>query len=135
MKNDNGLAFKFTRRILAATEWLLIFPALLFMTALFVRNLQPMQYEPARTAERIVSWYALHGRIGLWVLLIALPLVVLIVGCVALLRSWKDDDELRLVACQTLAAIRRHLASLLVAVATLAAAAVLAIVALHVISD
>ena len=43
-------------RALAATELALIFPAALFMTALFVRNLQPPQYEPAHTAERIVTW-------------------------------------------------------------------------------
>jgi hypothetical protein len=43
------------KRAIAATELLLIFPAALFMMALFVRNLQPLQYEPARTAQRIVG--------------------------------------------------------------------------------
>jgi hypothetical protein len=46
---------KFARRVIAATELLLVFPASLFMTALFVRNLQPLQYEPARSAQRIVD--------------------------------------------------------------------------------
>ena len=62
------------------------FPAALFMMALFVRNLQPLQYEPARTAQRIVDWYAVRPRIGLWGLLIALPLAVLLTGCSTLLR-------------------------------------------------
>jgi hypothetical protein len=34
------------KRAIAAAELLLVFPAVLFMTALFVRNLQPLQYEP-----------------------------------------------------------------------------------------
>jgi hypothetical protein len=38
---------KSLKYIVAATELLLVFPALLFMTALFVRNLQPQQFEPA----------------------------------------------------------------------------------------
>ena len=123
------------KRTIAATELLLIFPAALFMTALFVRNLQPLQYQPAHTAEQIVSWYAVRPRIGLWGLLIALPLAVLVTGCGTLLRSWSNDVELRQATRQTLAAIRAHLATLLVAGATLVAGSVLAIVALHMLTD
>ncbi len=121
-------------RTIAATALLLIAPAALFMTALFVRNLQPEQYEPAHTAQRIVLWYA--GRQWtLWVLLMALPFAVLVTGCMTLLRSWHDNRELREAARHALAAIRAHLATLGVAVATLAAAGVLAIVALHSLTD
>jgi hypothetical protein len=123
------------KRAIAATDLLLIFPAALFMTALFVRNLQPLQYEPAHTAQRIVTWYADRPRIGLWVLLIALPLAVLISGCGTLLHIWSHEAELRQAAWQTLAAIRAHLATLLVAGATLTAGGILAIVALHVLTD
>ena len=123
------------KRIIATTELLLIFPAALFMTALFVRNLQPLQYQPAHTAEQIVSWYAVRPRIGLWGLLIALPLAVLVTGCGTLLRSCSNDVELRQATRQTLAAIRTHLATLLVAGATLTAGSVLAIVALHMLTD
>jgi hypothetical protein len=126
---------KTIKRTIAAAELLLIFPAVLFMTALFVRDLQPQQYEPAHTAERIVTWYAVRPRVGLWVLLMALPLAVLITGCATLLRSWNGDEELRQAARQTLAAIRAHLATLIVAVATLTAGGVLAIVALHSLTD
>ena len=45
------------------------------------------------------------------------------------------EAELRQTARQTLAAIRTHLATLLLAVATLMAAGILAIVALHVLTD
>jgi hypothetical protein len=123
------------KRVIAAIELLLIFPAGLFMTALFVRNLQPLQYEPARTAERIVTWYSARPRVGLWVLLMALPLAVLLTGCGSLLRSWNADVELRQTTRHTLAAIRAHLATLLIAAATLAAGGVLAIVALHAVTD
>jgi hypothetical protein len=123
------------KRAIAATELLLIFPAALFMTALFVRNLQPLQYEPAHTAQRIVTWYAARPRIGLWGLLIALPLAVLVTGCGTLLRRWGAEVELRQATRQTLIAIRAHLATLLVAGATLTAGAILAIVALHMLTD
>ena len=124
-----------TRRAIAATELLLIFPATLFMTALFVRNLQPQQYEPARTAQRIVAWYAGRPRVGLWVLLIALPMAVLVTGCATLWRSWNHDVELRQAARRTLDAIRAQLATVCVAAATLTAGGVLAMVALHLLAD
>ena len=123
------------KRTIAATELLLILPAALFMTALFVRNLQPLQYEPAHTAQRIVMWYAVRPRVGLWVFLMALPFAVLVTGCATLLRSWNHDVELRQAARQALAAMRPHLATLIIAAATLAAGGVLAIVAVHSLSD
>jgi hypothetical protein len=122
------------KRVIAATELLLIFPAALFMTALFVRDLQPQQYEPAHIAQQIVLWYA--GRQWtLWVLLIALPFAVLVTGCATLLRSWNDDVELPHAARQTLAAIRAHLAMFIIAAATLTAGGVLVIVVLHMLAN
>ncbi len=114
---------------------LLIFPAALFMLALFLRNVQPPQYEPAHTAEQIVAWYAASPRIGLWLFLMALPLAVLITGCATLFRRWRDDAELRDAAQHTLAAFRAHIAAVIVASATLMAGGILAIVALHVLTD
>jgi len=123
------------RRTFAAVELLLIAPGVLFFTALFVRNLQPQQYEPARTAQRIVSWYAARPHFALWLLLIALPAAVLVMGGAALRRRWRHDAGLRAAARQAVAAAREHLATLLVAGATAVSAAVLAIVALHVLTD
>jgi hypothetical protein len=123
------------KRAVAATELLLIFPAALFMTALFVRNLQPQQYEPAHTAQRIVMWYAARPHVGLWVLLMALPLTVLVIGLVTVLRTWSSDGELRQATLKVMAAVREHWATLLTAAATLTAGGVLAIVALHVLTD
>ena len=117
------------RRAIATTELLLILPAALFMTALVVRMLQPLQNEPARTAERIVAWYA-ERRWTLWILLIALPLSVLITGCATLMPTLKQND-----ARKTLAAIRAHPATLLVAATTLTAGVFLVIVVLHMLAN
>jgi sterol desaturase/sphingolipid hydroxylase (fatty acid hydroxylase superfamily) len=114
---------------------LLIFLATLFMAALFVRNLQPQKYEPAHSAQRIVMWYASKPHIGLWVLLIALPLAVLIIGCGMLLESWNADAGLRQAALQTVAVVRTYLATLIVAGATLTAGGILAIVFVHMLTD
>jgi len=122
-------------RVVAATELLLIFPAVLFMTSLFARNVQPQQYEPAHTAQRIVEWYSVRPRIGLWVLLMALPFAVLVVGCGTLLRNWSADGDLRRAAVRVVEAIRGHLAVVLMAAATAAAAAILGVVAVHVLTD
>jgi hypothetical protein len=123
------------RRALAAVELALVFPAALFMTALFVRNLQPLQYEPARSAQRIVAWYAARTRIGLWLFLIALPLVVLSTGCFTLLRNWRQDASLRRSTQQAVTIVRANWATLIVALATLAAGSILAIVALHLLTE
>jgi hypothetical protein len=120
---------------IATTELLLVFPAALFMAALFLRNVQPQQYEPAHTAQQIVKWYAERPRIGLWGLLIALPLTVLVTGCATLLQRWSNEVELRQAARHTLSALEAHLATVMVAAATLTAGGILAIVALHVLTD
>ena len=116
---------------LAMTELLLVFPAALFMTALFVRNLQPQQYEPAHTAQRIVDWFAARPHVGLWVLLIAMPFLVLFVGAVTLVRTWREDGVLRESARQVTSSLRAHFSTALIAVGTFAAGGILAVVALH----
>ncbi len=120
---------------IATTELLLVFPAALFMAALFLRNVQPQQYEPAHTAQQIVSWYAARPGIGLWGLLIALPLTVLISGCTMLWRRWSDDVELRQAVRYTLSALGPHIGTVMIAGATLTAGGTLAIVALHLLTD
>jgi anti-sigma factor RsiW len=123
------------KRTIAATELLLVFPAALFMTALFVRDLQPVQYEPARTAQRLVDWFSARPLLGLDVFLIALPFAAFVIGGATVLRSWRSDAELRQAALETLAAVRAHLATLLIAGATVMAGGILAIVALHMITE
>jgi ABC-type Fe3+ transport system permease subunit len=127
---------KIFNRAIAAAELVLIFPATLFMTALFVRNLQPEQYEPAHAAAQIVNWYS-KGPVWLtlWIALMAMPLAVLLIGGSTLLRSWNNNAELRQAARQMVRTVRAHLATLLIAGATVVAGGILGIVALHAITD
>lgn len=120
-------------RTVAAAQLLFITPAALFMAALFFRNLLPAN-SPANGAQLVVMWYA--GRHWtLWALLIGLPLAVLVIGATTLLRNWATDERLRQTATRTFIAARTHLATLLVAGTTLAAASVLGVVALHMLAN
>ncbi len=120
-----------TRRAIAATQALLVFPAILFMGALIVRQLSPLQHEPAYTAQRIVMWYA--GRMWtLWVLLITLPLAVLVTGCLTFLRSRR---ELPRGVQEGFAATHSDSAMPFVAAMTLTAGIVLAIVVMHMLAN
>jgi hypothetical protein len=121
-------------RVIAFLELVLIFPAALFMTALLLRNPQPLQFAVARSAQQLVMWYA--GRMWtLWVLLFGLPLVVLVSGCAELVRNWNRDISVSLTSQKSLALVREHLASLFIAATTLIAGVILAIVVLHVLAN
>ena len=121
-------------RSVAALELLFVFPAVLFMTALFARNVQPPQYEPAHTAQRIVNWYAARPHTGLWVLLFALPTMVVVIGSATLMREWRRNQELRDATLSTIRIIRSQAPFFLIAGATVMAGVILAIVALHVMT-
>jgi hypothetical protein len=113
-------------RIIAAVELVLIFPGALFMAALVLRNLQPFQ----NSAQQLVMWYA-NRMWTLGVLLLALPFVVLITGCAALLHI-RDGGALVPHTRGWFAVIRGNSPAMhFVAATTLAAAAILAIVVLH----
>jgi hypothetical protein len=122
-------------RAIAIMELFLVFPAALFMTALFVRNIQPAPYEPAQTARRLVEWFSARTILGLDVFLIALPLAAFVIGGATLLRSWRSEAALRQAALETLATVRAHAAALLIAGATLISGGILAIVAIHMITE
>ena len=123
------------KRPTAILELLLVFPGALFMAALFARNLQPAPFEPAQSARRLVDWYSARPVLCLDVFLIALPFAAFIIGGSAFLRIWRGDAALRRTAMRTLAAVRAHTAALLIAGAALTAGGILAIVALHLITD
>ena len=118
------------KRTVAIIELLLVFPAALFMIALFMREVQPL----AQTG-RLVEWFSHHVVFGLYVSLIAMPLAAFAVGCVVVLRSWRSDAEFRQATREIFNAVRAHLASLLIAGATLMAGVILAIVAMHMIAE
>ena len=122
-----------TKRAVAAGQVLLILPAVLFMGAIVVRNLQLPQYEPAHTSQRIVMWYSAR-QWTLWVLPIALPLAVLVAGCLTLLSGWNDVERPK-AARQRLTALHTQMSKLVVAAATLMAGGVLAIVIVHMLAN
>ena len=122
------------KRTIAATELVLIFPAMLFMISLIARQLQPLQYEPAHFAQQIIMWYA--GRIWtLWILLISLPLVVLIIGCLTLLQSWSEQTEPEQTIYQTFRALSQHSTTFVIALTTFAAGIILVIVGVHMLMN
>jgi hypothetical protein len=60
---------------------------------------------------------------------------VLVTGCATLLHIWRREVDLRQAARYIFATLGAHLATVLIAAATLAAGGVLAIVGLHVLTD
>ncbi len=124
-----------TNDVIAVWAGLLMCPALLFVTALFVRFWQPVESAPARTADRIVTWYAEHPQLALWVLLLLLPLSAFILGSAALLRTWDDNQQLQDFTWRALAAIPNHWAAMSIGVATMVAAAVLMMIARHLMRE
>jgi hypothetical protein len=121
---------KTTKQTLAIVELLLVIPASLFMIALFLREVQPL----AQTG-RLVDWFSHHVILGLYVFLVAMPLTALVVGSAILLRIWRRDLEFRRAAIQMLGTARAHAAPMLVAGTTLIAGSILALVAMHMITE
>jgi len=119
-----------TLKYITAGELLLIFPALIFMSALFLRSVQPLLQ-----TGLVVDWFSQHLVLGLYVSLVAMPLGAVLLGCAVLTHGWRSDAEFRraTVAMRRTACI--YAPHLSLAAATLAALAVLALVALHMITE
>jgi len=125
----------FTNDVIAVWAGLLICPAILFVTALFVRFFQPIESGPGRTAERVVTWYATHPQLALWVLLLLLPLSSFILGSAALLRTWDNNPQLQDFTWRALAAIPNHWPAVSIGAATLVAAGVLTMIVRHLMHE
>ncbi|TAJ92691.1 MAG: hypothetical protein EPO31_10720 [Gammaproteobacteria bacterium] len=121
-------------RALAAIVLVLLSPAALFMTALVMRYLGPLEYEPAHMAQQIVTWYSIRPW-TLWVLLIGLPLIVLITGCVTLLSDRNEDRESLLATGDPTVPYRGRSAHHIMAAASLAAGVILAVVGVHMLAN
>src|SRR5215467_11523487 len=129
-------AGRFVLPAFAALEWLLVLPAVVFLFAAALRNLQPVEYEPARTSAALVAWTVAHvSRLGASILFLGLPGLVVLAGGGTFLRTWRADARLRQDSAMTFAILRRHLAVGLLMAAVLLAGAVLAAVAVHTITD
>lgn len=126
----NGVLMKTIKRTIAATELLVIIPATLFIIALFMREVQPQLQ-----TGLLVDWFSRHTVLGLYVFLVAMPFAALVTGGTALFRTWRNDVKMRQDVLKTLVLVRTHLATLFIAMATLMSVVILAVVALHMITE
>ena len=117
--------------VIAAWALVLVGPAVLFVMALLVRRVPPPESEPARSAERILRWYAAHPQLALWGFLFLLPLSAFILGSTALLRTWGANPKLQYFAWRALAAIPEHWPAVSIGGATLMALGVLVMITAH----
>jgi len=120
------------KRFSAVAELLLLLPASLFLASLFVQHLEPVP--PAQAAQHLVQWFSTHVVLGLYVFLVALPFAAFLIGCASVLRSWQSTEGIRRAVQEMFAAVRGHMANLLIAGATVLAGGILAIVAMHLIT-
>jgi hypothetical protein len=123
-----------TNDVIAVWAFALVGPAVLFVTALFLRQIPPAHREPARSADRIVSWFAAHPQLSLWVLLLMLPFGAFVLGSVALVRTWADNPQLQYYTWRALAEIPEHWPAMSIGGATFLAAAVLVTMTAHLFS-
>ncbi len=118
------------KRAIPMVQVVLILPAAVFMAALAVRGAGPPGAEPAASAQAVVMWYA--ARLWtLWVLLAALPLAAVGLGCPELLR--RASDEAGPHRCRGLISADGTVP--FVGVLTVGAGIILVIVALHVMMN
>ena len=106
---------------------LLALPAVVLLTSAVVRVMQPVQYEPAHTADAIVTWFATLQTGG--VVLVVCPLLALVSGTLAVWGRLAEDGDLRADVGLFLAVSGRLLrrpALVAGAIAVLGSAAVLA---------
>jgi len=122
----------FTNDVIAACALALVGPAVLFVAALFVRQVPPTGSEPARTAERIVRWYAAHPQFGLWVLLFLLPLSAFVIGIAALLRTWGENPQLQHYTWRAFEETLEHWPAMSLGGATLLSMGVLVMITAHI---
>jgi hypothetical protein len=125
----------FTNDVIAAWALALLCPAVLFVISLFLRQVPPRESEPARSADRIVTWYAAHPQLALWVLLFLFPLSSFILGSAALLRTWGDNPRLQDVTWRALAAIPAHWPAMSIGGATLLSGALLVMITAHLMRE
>ncbi|MGC0773461.1 MAG: hypothetical protein WB543_11045 [Candidatus Acidiferrum sp.] len=130
------IAKSFQLSVFAIAEWLMLLPAAVFLAAAAFRGLQPRQFEPARASWAIFDWTTTHiSRLGAAALFIGMPGLVILAGCVSLLRIWREDQALHHDAILGLAILRRNLAIGLVMAATLLAAAIFTLAVAHLVTD
>jgi hypothetical protein len=126
----------FRLTIVAASEWAMVLPAAVFLSAAALRMVQPRQYEPAHTSWIISEWAVAHiSRLGAATLFIAVPCLAGLVGCASLLLAWREDQSLRHDVMLALTIFRRRLSIGFLTAGTLLAAVIFVFAVVHVAMD
>ena len=122
--------------VLALSAWLLVLPSALLLGGAALRQLQPAQYEPARTISAILAWiFPRISHAGAAWLFLVLPAVAVIAGGIGIMLVWGKSEALRQDTSAMIACFRRNLAVAILGTGTLLAGAILAAVVLHIITD
>src|SRR5437764_15000259 len=117
---------------LAVSEWLLVLPAALLLASAALRQLQPRQFEPARTSWAIFEWTTTHiSQAGAAWLFLILPAVALAAGFAGIALGWPRGEALRQDAMALFASLRRHFALAVLGAGALLAGALLIRVVSH----
>ncbi|MGH9575310.1 MAG: hypothetical protein ACRD40_17490 [Candidatus Acidiferrales bacterium] len=131
---DSPRSRKTTTPLLAIGEWLMILPASIFLAAAVLRQMQPAEFEPTHTSSAIFSWAVSHvTHTDAAVIFIALPAIVLLAGCIALLRAWTSIEPFRQDLNDAIGILRRNFAACAVVSAAALGGAILAAVIAHLI--
>ncbi len=120
-----------SNNVVAGWALALLGPAVLFLAALCLRQVPPPESRRARTAERIVRWYAAHPQLALWVLLLLLPFTAFVLGSTTLMQTWLDNPQLRRYTWRMLSEIQEHWPSVSIVAATLVSFGLLVMVTAH----
>jgi hypothetical protein len=112
-----------------AVQLILILPATLFLSSVVVRDI-PVFYSGA---QWVVMLYV--GKVWtLWLLLLLLPLLVVVTGCLTLLRVWKEHHDVATPQLCSPPVVHRP-ATRRVAAMTVLSAGILATVVLHMLAS
>ena len=127
----------FTKRSIATIELVLIFPAPLSSHALPLSSatFSPHPTSPPNPPAKSSTGSPPAKSSASDSSLIALPFTALVLGAATTLRTWRNDPRLRQLALDAISTVRAYASFLLIAAATLLAGSILAIVALHVLTD
>jgi hypothetical protein len=122
--------------IITVTEWVLMLPAALVLSAAMVR-LMGGRGIVFRVAQSFFDWSAanLHRPIDSAVMFLAMPLIVLILGAGTLIARWRTDSTLRSDVTVAASIMRRNAIIGLLMGATCVGAAIFGVAVLHVITD
>ncbi len=125
------------RPAIALASFMLVIPMGMFLTALFLRALQPIQHEPAATADAIARWFGGFSAPVRVAAFVACPVVAFVLAAADQWRRLAGDPAWRAnlgdLAGAAERTLLRHPLAILSALALLASALILALLIGHAI--